>query len=358
MSDIRIYTMTHKAFEVPTDPMYIPLHVGRATHDDLGYLGDDTGDNISHLNCYYSELTGVYWVWKNVTDADYVGICHYRRYLLNERHLVFTKAELEALLAEYNILTSRSLDLNFSYFYGFGENHSTEDLLAINAVIAELYPEFYALYDKRIHERHTYFGNMMICSKALFDEYCEFLFPIFEVLHPRLDLDSYDPYHRRLYGFISEFILMVWCEYRGLRVRECQVGMIGEKQETKEVLDKLFAFFAADDVAGAKAYFLKVHEKRPDILMEASDIHGHLHLCLQAISTYEFEVATYGQARFDLHLPGPKLLEAFSELNGCTQRSLVGDEAPEDEATLARWSPVAVDISRRLYEKAVKRSYS
>ena len=77
---IRIYTMTHRPFHVPSDPMYQPLQVGRATHEDLGYPGDDTGDNISALNCFYSELTGVYWIWKNVHDAEYVGLCHYRRF--------------------------------------------------------------------------------------------------------------------------------------------------------------------------------------------------------------------------------------------------------------------------------------
>ena len=42
--------------------------------------GDDTGDNISDLAKYFSELSVQYWAWKNV-DADYYGLCHYRRYL-------------------------------------------------------------------------------------------------------------------------------------------------------------------------------------------------------------------------------------------------------------------------------------
>ena len=36
---LRIYTLTHKKFEVPKDPMYQPLHVGRAVSGDLGYFG-------------------------------------------------------------------------------------------------------------------------------------------------------------------------------------------------------------------------------------------------------------------------------------------------------------------------------
>ena len=82
--NIKIYTMTHKPFKKPDDPVYIPLHVGREISQDLGYMGDNTGEHISDLNPYYGELTGLYWIWKNETEADIIGICHYRRYFINE----------------------------------------------------------------------------------------------------------------------------------------------------------------------------------------------------------------------------------------------------------------------------------
>ena len=76
--DTRIYVMTHKEIDEIGDEMYIPLHVGRASGKTFGYTGDDTGDHISEKNPYYCELTGIYWLWKNVR-CDIVGICHYRR---------------------------------------------------------------------------------------------------------------------------------------------------------------------------------------------------------------------------------------------------------------------------------------
>ena len=76
---VTIFTMTHKKFKEPSDPIYVPLQVGRACGEDLGYPGDDTGDTISAKNCYYGELTGVYRVWKNVRTQNPVGISHYRR---------------------------------------------------------------------------------------------------------------------------------------------------------------------------------------------------------------------------------------------------------------------------------------
>lgn len=65
---VKIYTMTHKKFDVPNDPMYVPLQVGAEGKEPLGYVRDNTGENISALNCYYSELTGVYWIWKTILN--------------------------------------------------------------------------------------------------------------------------------------------------------------------------------------------------------------------------------------------------------------------------------------------------
>ena len=149
--NIRIYTMTHKKFEVPPDPMYVPLQVGRAVHEDLGYTGDDTGDNISAKNCYYSELTGLYWVWKNVKDTDYVGVCHYRRYLINEKGKVFTKGELEQILQKVDVVTTKRVQLRYPYYEGYKATHHIENLDATGEVIREMYPDYYPYFDRLVH---------------------------------------------------------------------------------------------------------------------------------------------------------------------------------------------------------------
>ena len=128
---------------------------------DLGYPGDDTGDNISALNCYYSELTGFYWIWKNYHEADYVGTCHYRRYLLNEREQIFTEAEYRGLLENYDLVTTKRVCLNNSYHEGFSANHNRKALDMTGEVIKELYPEgLHKLTEHTIDEFDTLFGQM------------------------------------------------------------------------------------------------------------------------------------------------------------------------------------------------------
>ena len=83
---IKILVAHHKKSLVITNDVYLPIHVGKALHKDidLGIQGDDEGDNISNENSIYCEMTAWYWAWKNL-KADYVGLCHYRRYFTFEK---------------------------------------------------------------------------------------------------------------------------------------------------------------------------------------------------------------------------------------------------------------------------------
>lgn len=88
MEKIKILVACHKPGPVYHNDIYTPIHVGKAISrykDEMAdMIGDNTGDNISEKNPYYCELTAQYWAWKNLHDVEYVGFCHYRRFLISQ----------------------------------------------------------------------------------------------------------------------------------------------------------------------------------------------------------------------------------------------------------------------------------
>ena len=71
--NIKILVAAHKSYWMPAEDVYMPIHVGAEGKKSIGFIGDNTGNHISHKNPNYCELTGLYWFWKN-EKADYVGL--------------------------------------------------------------------------------------------------------------------------------------------------------------------------------------------------------------------------------------------------------------------------------------------
>lgn len=351
---VTIFTMTHKAFPAPKDPIYVPLQVGRAGAEDLGYIGDDTGVSISEKNCYYGELTGVYWVWKNIKTSEPVGICHYRRYFCTEEGRILTQKEYETILTDHDLIASKLLKLNYSYYEGYASDYNIHDLEVTGEVIRQFYPDYYETFMRLVHGKGTYFGNMMVCKKELFDEYCEWLFGIFEKAEEQIDASEYDAYHKRVYGFISEFLLYVWVKVKRLKVYECKVGMTDEKRETAEIKEHLAALFAKKDIPGAKSYLLAWLEKRPDVLMEASDITGELKLSMQVIAVCELEKQIYESSTIDRIQEFGALMAYFRRLNDLINEIKEGETKMSPPAVEFDWkgekiTDIAIEASTRLF---------
>ena len=89
MINLDIYSTTGRYFNVLDKlPSYIkPLGLGNNNYPDH-WLKEKNGKNISNLNKYYRDVSGIYWIWKNrlnnMSDDDWVGNCHYRKLWLND----------------------------------------------------------------------------------------------------------------------------------------------------------------------------------------------------------------------------------------------------------------------------------
>ncbi|WP_439749731.1 DUF4422 domain-containing protein [Faecalibaculum rodentium] len=226
---IKIITAAHKPYTIPSDSMYLPVQVGAAGKTSIGYQRDDDGDNISSLNPYYCELTGLYWGWKNLV-TDYIGLAHYRRHFKGKHKgetpfdSVLTTKEVEKLLENTDIILSKK---RHYYIESVGDHyahtHYKEDLDLTRDIIARKYPEYLPAFDRHLKSTSSHMFNMFIMKKELADKYCTFLFGVLKQLQKEVDYRRYDAFQARLFGRISELLLDVWISTNHLTYREVPV---------------------------------------------------------------------------------------------------------------------------------------
>lgn len=230
--NVTIVVAAHKPYRMPVDSMYLPLHVGHTNKKDIGWQGDDSGDNISAKNAHYCELTGLYWAWKNL-DADAIGLAHYRRHFtvgdtgLREKVLGFCGFEEPS--DKWGRILTRPVAEEFlekapvvvppkrNYFVEsvadqYAHAHHREDLIQVRSVIAERSPEYLSAFDGLMQGKSTHLFNMFIMRRAYFNNYCAWLFDILFALEKRLDISDYSQNDTRVFGFLGERLLDVWLE--------------------------------------------------------------------------------------------------------------------------------------------------
>lgn len=223
---VQIIVATHKKYQMPKDKIYLPLHVGADIKDkngnklDLGYLKDNTKDNISELNPFFCELTGLYWAWKNL-DADYIGLVHYRRHFCmvkkgkNVWDSILTYNQIKPYLNQIKIFVPNKRKYYIETLYShYKHTHYSTQLDGTRKIISEKYPAYLKSYDRVINHTYGYMFNMMIMERKLLDEYCSWLFDILFELRKRIGMSGFNGFQGRYLGRVSEIIFNVWLEQK------------------------------------------------------------------------------------------------------------------------------------------------
>lgn len=226
---ITICVAAHKKYQMPNDDMYMPIQVGAQGKEDIGYTRDDSGDHISNLNDRFCELTGLYWLWKNY-ESDYYGLVHYRRYFSKTKKSknpfdnVLTRKELEEILEKTDIVVPKKREYFIETLYShYSHTFHAEHLDVTRDILTEMHPEYLENYDNVMKRTHAHIFNMFVMRKELFFAYCEWLYPILFELDQRIDTSSYDAFHKRYLGRVSERLLDVWMETNHLNYKEIPV---------------------------------------------------------------------------------------------------------------------------------------
>ena len=232
---IKLFMVYHKDSPRLDAYPFVPIQVGSSPDIPGIEYRDDFNDNIAAKNPNFCELTAHYWIWKNV-KADYVGLMHYRRLLSftkcsdwtftdfsekTRRRFGWDEETVAGLLSKYDILMPPDDEcfppgerghLMTPYEFHCYE-HRKSDIDETLAIIDELTPEMSVFAKKALCEdRHECFGNVCVMRKDLFDAYSEWLFKVLFELERRIKI----PVNReeaRLFGFLSERLVMVWLGY-------------------------------------------------------------------------------------------------------------------------------------------------
>lgn len=251
----------------------IPLQLGAFESGyELPITKDTSGINRGEKHYFYSEYSGIYWLWKN-NNSTYKGIMHHRRFLCDHQEGFIRKCKhakrflsawvknlfcnyfsyfvdirecneqvyyknIETLekslnsgkFEKYHILVPKAYHFypvnNRDFYIGA----ITRPILQIvDQIIEEKHPDYIQYWIKTNRSRKIYYANISIMRDSYFDKYCDFVFHVFDELENKLISDGYyinlltEKSVNRLFGYIGEMLtntFVIKSEKEGAAIKE------------------------------------------------------------------------------------------------------------------------------------------
>lgn len=163
MKDLNVWLTYHDDAQIKS----YGLKENKIIHLFKGNNLNVSGESINYLNSFYSELTTIYWVWKNNIYSEYVGFCHYRRKF--DRIIKLRIKECQVLAITY---------LPVTLLQHYKANHNYQDYCDIIDILIAKYGE------NNSYSRYMMCSNVFVpfCCFIMhytnFEKLCSFVFPI------------------------------------------------------------------------------------------------------------------------------------------------------------------------------------
>lgn len=232
---LKIFCVYHKPYHLFSSDAVEPIQTGCVkASEDLKILRDDKGDNISHKNKNYGELSAWYWVWKNYLpkhpEIDYVGFCHYRRFLnftpkkIKKRWQEYPKNKFKKLFERYyisSVLSSQITDdiilpkitkfKDISLQESYDNFHPKAEMEKFVQIACNKYPEEKEIILNTLNGNKGYFALNFVMRKELFENFMNWLFPLLFELEKQSDWSRYSAYNDvRAPAYLVERIFNIW----------------------------------------------------------------------------------------------------------------------------------------------------
>lgn len=261
MSRVKIFVTYHNDnYPIFKNEVFEPIYCGLDLYDGkTSLLGDNTGDNISKKNRMYCENTAHYWVWKNYldnADEDYIGFCHYRRFL--DLSKISASEEVGMYVLKYEnlryifdrfkgdyydnmkgfdcIVPARDFyyeggittpnNKNLPHISCIEELNITRKPDVLDAMITSietLTPEFVPAMTRVFLKEYAHLYNIYILKKDHLKEYLEWKFKIFAEMEKKTNYWNNGLYKREA-GYFAEKFINIWIEYKKEKDPNFKVG--------------------------------------------------------------------------------------------------------------------------------------
>jgi len=302
---IKILVAYHKPAELIKNEFFVPIHAGRAllgqpskdgslTIDERQWMlnntiGDDSGDNISCLNRQFSEMTAVYWAWKNreiLGEPEYIGLSHYKRqfdftnsaekrqkikFWPPETLSVLNNLEtINAFISRYDICAPYPLAsaANVSIIEAYQKYRPThisanqQNFINALAIIGEKFPHIAPYADECFYNNKLlHYYNMFVMKWKIFEEYCDFIFSVLFAVNEKIDYSSIPYGHAREMGYLAErltgLFLYMECRKPDIKYTFMPIWVVRSPEEYKDIEPAFDGNYAAIFFACFESSILK-----------------------------------------------------------------------------------------------------
>lgn len=232
-NNINIFICTHKDF-VPN------------VHNDVYKIinAREIDPKLPLKDNFYSELYQFKYVADNLELPEYVGFCHYRRYL----SFLDDIPDIDNIFSEYDAICSEPLMLKINVKEHYNNFHNIEDMFIIGGIIADKYPSYCNAWHNFINGNILIPYNMFIMKREDFKEYVDFIFSILDeylkIVGTDINKRIYDnfekyikdfypndsvEYQYRIGGYIAERLTNLFMMHKFKKIKTYQVIVTEDK---------------------------------------------------------------------------------------------------------------------------------
>ena len=200
---------SHAPYEEWMEPIQVGATLGKCI---IAAIRDDSGENISHKNRNYSELTALYWIWKNHLLGEdgghmYYGLMQYRRRLMiSTDDLMRLEANEMDVVLPYPMMYEPDISAHPKRYL------KDSDWQVLLTALRELQPVYAEAFSEVLAQPYFYNYNIILARKPVLADYCSWLFPVLERVE-ELSVPKGADRADRYIGYIGEVLETLYFMY-------------------------------------------------------------------------------------------------------------------------------------------------